>query len=307
MAIATGNEMTAADWNALIATINGVIGTGSGDKGYVQTELSTVNVGDPVLASQMNAVIAALNVAADHQNSSIVMPTGTQSIGDRADAFDGVAPAGGWSIDGSTTAYDVNAAATTIDTNYGNVDVTDQTLGTSSNTTARSSSWSNTIDQTLRFTFSDNDEARQFFNTGGQIRLTYSHPTGTAHDNDWNDVLANGVGEVTFEKNTTTRAGDQGSAQTIGWYQLTTAYQNIYTGTNIGGSPYTNNDVTIQARRDANSTYVEIFCTLTDDYAAFDDTVASGTNTASRTRTSDLYTSVAPTRTEQVTWNSGGS
>lgn len=307
MAVASGNEMTAADFNALINTVNGVIGTGSGDKGYVQTPLSTVNIGDPFLAVDQNALVAAVAKAADHQGSATTLPVATQSIGDRTDALDGTSPAGGWSVDGTTTAYDINTGTSTIDTNYANVDAADQTLGSGSNTAVRVGTWSVSINQTLRFTFSDNPEARQFFNTGGQVRLTYSQPTGTAHDNDWNDVLANSVGEITFEKNITTRAGSKGTAASVGWYQLTTGYQNIYTGTNIGSSPYTNNDVTVQARRDASSTYVEIFVTLTDDYALWDDVVAAGANTSTRTRTSDLYTSVAPTRSEQVTWSTGGS
>ena len=133
--------------------------------------------------------------------------------------------------------------------------------------------------------FSSEDEARYFFNSGGQMRVDLSHPAGTAQDNDWSTSLGTRLGQVRMTYTATTSTGTSALSSALGFYDLTGAYQTIIDGTDIGTGAYTTNDVLIEAKvlsvvgtNGGNGTTVRVRITLTDQHInAFADSVSGGT------------------------------
>jgi hypothetical protein len=106
----------------------------------------------------------------------------------------------------------------------------------------------------------------------------------TARDASWNTVLSNLT--VALGANSSTRiTGSYGTAQNIGFYQLTTTNQVILDGSNSGISAYSINDFTVSARvmsatgtNGGNGSAVVITVTMTDEQTnAFSDIVQPGT------------------------------
>ena len=195
----------------------------------------------------------------------------------------------------------------TLDTNRLNYQAGNMTLTSSAASSTRSTTWgsgSTGITCTFQVVFASEAAARYFFNTGGDIRIALAHPsTSSARNSSWNTVLNNLV--VQFKANTTVRlTGTTGTAQAIGYYQLTTTFQTIHDGTNSGVSPYTSNDYSVEARttaitgeNGAKGTTLQFRVTLTDSQTnAFSDTVASGTNAVlSHLRATNSIVVTAPT------------
>jgi hypothetical protein len=156
---------------------------------------------------------------------------------------------------------------TTIYTNRLNAASQGSTDTTSAN---RASTWSNNLVFTLSATFANGDAARYFFNAGGQLKITFSHPTGTTIDNSLN-ALATACGTVVLSAPTSgtitvastsyngvTKIGGSGTVNAIstnsGYYAWTTANTQVfkqlvasapvgYTNTNINLNVKTNGPV----------------------------------------------------------------
>jgi hypothetical protein len=94
-------------------------------------------------------------------------------------------------------------------------------------------------------TFANGNAARYFFNAGGQIKMTVSHPSGTGIDLLFNNLATN-VGTVVLSAPTSgtvsiagtsyngiTKVGGGGSTPTIsqntGYYALTTSNATVFT------------------------------------------------------------------------------
>lgn len=233
----------AADFNTLVGgnptttsnTLNAVWATGGGSAGYGQTAVANVSTGGTVTAAgQWASIVTTTANAATHQGSSITSVT---------------APVSGNVI---TFTSAVTNNLTTIYTNKLNA----ATQGsTSSNTATRGTSWSQALTFTHTATFANGDAARYFFNSGGQIKMTVSHPSGTGIDLLLNNLASN-VGTVVMSAPTSgsitvvgtsyngiTKVGGGGNSPTIdatkGYYGLTTANANVFTQTaSTGPSSY---------------------------------------------------------------------
>lgn len=181
-------------------------------------------------------------------------------------------------------------ALISIDTGRLNSTSGGKTLFTNQASSTRGSTWGTnavpSISATLLVSFSDENNARYFFNTGGTINFNLSHPSVTTPQNqNWNQVLS-ALGTILFSANNTNRTGSGGTTNAIGYYNLTTSYQTIFNGTNIGGGAYSSNDVLIEAQREsfvgqngANGAEIRFRITLSDQHSnVFSDLVAAGTN-----------------------------
>ncbi|SVE44608.1 uncharacterized protein METZ01_LOCUS497462, partial [marine metagenome] len=73
MAYSSTNTITAADYNSFVSTVNGVIGVGSGTKGYNQTALSSVSATDQITAAHWTGLLTAVTNAATHQGTSVTI------------------------------------------------------------------------------------------------------------------------------------------------------------------------------------------------------------------------------------------
>jgi hypothetical protein len=306
MAYSSNNTITAADYNSFVSTVNGVIGTGSGSKGYGQSDLSTVSATDQITAAHWTSLLGAVNTAATHQGTSVSIPggsdTGYPATGDTIHAFDG-----SQTIGGASYTYDLSTAVTDIDTNYQNVDAAQQTTTASLHTATRTSDWSGAINAEVDITFADANAVRYFFNTGGELHITADQPTtSTDQDTNWNTVFDTAMGTIKMGYTGTTRTGSGGTVSTtIGYYDLTGTYQTIFDGTNIGSGAYSANDVLIQAKTITNG--VRIYINLDDQHSptapSTVDNVTSGTKVDFAVRKSSTYTIANPSYSDFESFN----
>jgi len=316
MTYAKGSNIAATDYNAF-AGVTGtaaassvaaqnkagyLYGIGFGDRGYGQSSptLITKNVGDAVGQEwqDLRSVVASL---ASWTNTPITLlpPTTSLNNGVAVTAHEQDAP--------SSNAYDFQNLIASLDANRFNYQIGNMTLTNSAASTTRSTTWgggTGGITAEFSVTFASEDAARYFFNTGGEIRLALAHPsTLTSRDTSWNTILSNLV--LAFRANAASKiTGAYGTAQAIGYYQLTTAYQTILNGTNSSIGAYTVNDFTISARavsitglNGAKGSVVYFRVQLVDEQTnAFSDIVQSGTiATLSHLRATSTYSLPSPT------------
>ena len=301
MTYSSGNTILAADYNTFVGTVNGVIGPSasykSGD-GYGDADLSTVSASATVNASSWNALIDAVKKAATHQGTSINLPGSALSTGDTIEALDG-------STSGSGT-LNLSQAVTDINTNKANVDAAQQTTVAGSAASTRGSAWgtggTETITATVRLQFSNQVHTDAWFNTGGEIHLTFQHPntgTSSAQDDAWRTIFNTAIGTLKLQKGSISRTGSSGTIAAFGYTSLTGSYQNIFTGTNIGGGAYGANDVNVKALLDTTNHRIDFEIELVDASVAISpstaDSVAAGTAVSIGFRKSTGYNPANPT------------
>ena len=237
MTYAQYGTIAAADYNTLVGTnpnttsgtLNTVWSTGGTTAGYGQTAIATVAAGDTVAAANWANLVNKTSNSASHQGTSITSVT---------------APVAGGTV---TYLSAIPTNLTTIYTSRLNAATQGSTVA---NTVTRASSWSTQILFTHTVTFANGDAARYFFNSGGQLKITCSQPTGTAIDNLWN-ALATAVGTITISapsSGTATiastsytgvkKVGGSGTSTVStnnGYYALTTANANVFSQTAATG------------------------------------------------------------------------
>jgi hypothetical protein len=227
--------------------INSVWSTGNGKGGYGQTAVAPVASNGTLLASQWAGVISTVNAVASHQGTAIT-----------AIAVPGT---------GSPVVY-YDSLPTNI-TNVYNGRNNASAQGSSSTTnTVNSSTWFNAITFTQTVTFASGDAARYFFNAGGQIALTFSHPTGSGINGLFN-ALGTSCGTLVISSpnsgtvsiasvgyNGISKVGGGGSATTllsnVGYWGMTTNNQEVFKqfgGTfTSGGGTYSQNYISVNIR-----------------------------------------------------------
>lgn len=138
------------------------------------------------------------------------------------------------------------------------------TTTTTDGNTNTTTAWTNTLTQITTWTFSSEADCREFFNGGGRLGVSASRTGGTsnAQNTSWTNALS-AIGDVLLRYDTTTASA--GSSTGIGFYELTTSYQNLLTYTSPT-SPYTSDTITVSASVDSttNPTSVSIRIQLTD-------------------------------------------
>lgn len=301
MTYSSGNTILAADYNGFVNTVNGVIGESSsyqsGD-GYGATELSTVSASATVNATSWATLIDAVKKAATHQGTTVNLPGTNPATGDTIEALDG-------STAGSGT-LNLSQAVTDINTNKANVDASEQTTIAGSSASSRGSTWgtggSETISAEIYVQFTNQVHADGFFNAGGEIHLTFQHASGTtAQDDAWRTIFNTAIGTLKLEKGATSRTGNAGTIATLGYTTLTSSYQAMYTGTNIGGGAYGANDVNVTAKIDTTNHRVYFNISLVDQSVAIApstaDQVAAGTAVSVGFRKSTQYNPATPSVT----------
>jgi len=221
------NTLSGGNPTTTSGTINAVWATGGTTAGYGQTAVGNVTVGTSVAATDWANLVNRTASAATHQGTSITSVT---------------APASG-----GTITY-LSAIPTNLTTIY-NSRLNAATQGsTTSNSVTFGSTWSNAVTFTHTATFANGDAARYFFNSGGQLAITCSHPTGTGINLLLNNMASN-VGTVVLSAPTsgsitvvgtsyngvTKIGGGYPTGTTIssnnGYYALTTSNANVFTQT----------------------------------------------------------------------------
>lgn len=232
MTYAQYGTIQATDFNALAGgnpttssgTLNAVWATGGTTAGYGQTALANVAVGDTVAASQWATLVGNTASAASHQGTAIT----SVSI----------------PVTGGTITY-LSAIPTNLTTIYNSRLNASSQGSTTSNTITTSTTWSSLATFTHTATFANGNAARYFFNSGGQLAITCSHPGSSGINLLFNNLCSN-VGTVVMSSpssgsitvsavsyNGITKIGGGGTAPTIstnsGYFAMTTSNANVFT------------------------------------------------------------------------------
>lgn len=252
MTWAAGGLVQASDLNTMLGgnptttanTLNATWATGGNNAGYGQTAVANVAAGDIVSATPWNGLFYNTKNSADHQGTSI------SSIAN---------------VSSSNVVTFYSAAQTNLNSIYASRGNAGSQGSTVSNSATVSATWTSSATFTANVNFANGDAARYFFNAGGQIAMTASHPNTTAGVNQALSNLCSAIGTVVISGpssgavtiagtsyNGVTKVGGSGSTETLvsgrGYFGLTTS--NVtYFDQNTAESPYaTVMDLTLQSR-----------------------------------------------------------
>ena len=237
MSYAQNGLIQATDYNTLVGvspsstanTLNTVWAVGASTAGYGQTALAQVSAGDVITAAQWANLINTTANAGSHQGTSLTSIT---------------APA-----TGGTVTY-LSALPTNVQSIYTGRNNASAQGSTTSNTATYGSTWASALTFTHTVTFASGDAARYFFNAGGQIKITMSHPAGSGINALFNSLAtacgtivqsAPTSGTVTIAStsyNGISKVGGSGSATlgtNTGYYALTTANAQVFSQTATTG------------------------------------------------------------------------
>lgn len=220
--------------------IAALIGVGYSSRGYGYTELTlpVKNIGDLIQASEWNALRSGVNLINMHISSTeTIQPNVTV-------ATDVVA------FDGSRSRVNLTDVISGLDTNrlYPNPEV--MTLSNVLNS-QRTTSWNYATNLYHEFTvdFGSEDAARFFFNTGGAIYIS-ANCTGGA-STQMNIAVAqmlSEMGTIIFSATGVTYTGYNGNLFPIGFYNLTTSFEQIFSHYGDQSSMYSNISYIITVR-----------------------------------------------------------
>jgi len=230
--------------------INSVWSIGNGKGGYGQSAVLPVVSTGKVTATEWASTISTVNSVASHQGTpitAIAVPT-----------------------TGSPVVY-YDALPTNITNVYAGKNNASAQGSSSTTSTTNATTWYNYLTFTQTVTFASGDAARYFFNAGGQIGLTFAHPTGSGINGLFN-ALATSLGTVVVSSPNTgtatiaavnyngiTKVGGAGTVSTLlpnaGYWGLTTTNQEVFkqfggsfTNPVPGGGTYSQNFVSVNVK-----------------------------------------------------------
>ena len=254
-------DITAARINNLQSSIALILGNGSGQTGYGQTvtSLPVNNTGDVVEAADMNAIYADILKARVHQvgvgdvgiaevvqNLNIVAEQTSNFINDQGESLT--------DPDGFKKGIeDFESLMTQVQTDKALIHPSQAAIEPGISST-RSSTWNGLIVHEVAVTFSSAAAKRFFFNTGGEIRLSANNTgASTPKGLDWAQLCSQ-IGIIKFSAETTVSTSG-GGGSTVGNYDLTTSFQNIYQkiGSGTYSAVYAGNIYTVKARSDIDT------------------------------------------------------
>ena len=274
-------NITAAKYNFLQGRIQTILGVGSGTSGYNQPVQSySINVSDDITATHLNNLYIDMTNARTHQTG--IEPTEisevTQDLNvitDENDSFF-VSDDGTQSSDpaGDTKKFQAfEDLMTLIEQDKFVIDATQAGFRSAGINNSRTQIWGgNALPQTIVHEFvvkfSNENHRRAFFNSGGEIRIEASvihnlspGDNNYAKTNDWSNMLS-AMKTIKFNYNSTdsfelvnaesgvSQPTNNGTGSAIGNYQLTSAYQTVYSKT--GSGLYADNEYLIKAKENSN-------------------------------------------------------
>ena len=245
MAYESGGIISATDYNNLLNDtnkFNTTWSTGNGDAGYGQTAVTTKTAGDIVSATEWASLINKLNITRTHQTGS---GTGVVAV-----------------VTGDVVEYQIGVG-NGVDLAYTNrLTFNAQGSTTTDSGTTHNPNDSSTAAQQHTFTrtatFASADQARYFFNNGGELNLALtagSNTGGTGRGASLLNLVTATGGFQDFRA--TTNGGRTGTGETettndltIGYYDLTTSNQTISRVDESGAAytPYTSDFVTVAVK-----------------------------------------------------------
>ncbi len=227
--------ITALDYNNIYNKVSSILGSGVGSRGYGQTlQSSPVFAGNEITRDQWNNLRNDLISIRRHQTGNdptiVSVAIGTPiglSVGDAKTNYDQIADLS------DTERFSLG---------------TGQFIINAVDSKSYTSSWGNTpstrvASAELHVIFSNNNDARYFFNSGGKFRFSAQRSGGsaTAQNGAWTNLLS-AVGTQQF--------GGQ-TPSLINWYSLTDVYQEFYRLSS--STPYSDNVFKLEAKSNVPS------------------------------------------------------
>jgi len=165
--MAVNDKIDKDDYNSIVTVINNVLGSGSGNSGYGQSvQSSNVSVSNRITVNEWNDLANDLRSIGIHQNGTTPsLPTANEGNIVK--------------FNSTTEPYDRyltvanNFASTRFNLGAG------QFITVNKNSQSRTFSWKNQVECTITIDFGTANDARHFFNSGGQIRINSTRTGGT--------------------------------------------------------------------------------------------------------------------------------
>jgi len=223
-------QVTAVDYNTIRSKVVSILGTGTGTRGYGQTlNSSEVVQGNIITKAQWDSLKYDLVNAKTHQDGT--RPTIVSLASGDVIRLGPSNP---------NTNYD--SIADQVVLGRFNIGV-GQSVLTAKGTQSFTGSFGARAECTLTVTFGTTDEARYFFNSGGQVKIVSSRAGGTSsqQNNAWTNLLSS-VGTQSMGSNV---------PSIINFYSLTNSFQTMYQQS--ATSSYSSNYYSIEVKCDIAS------------------------------------------------------
>lgn len=271
-----------------------LIGVGYGIRGYGQSvSFPAVSVGTVITASQWEIIRDVMNTINVHTGASLTLqPSVLSGTLIRAN-------------DGSTGRVSIASLIALLDTAKMNADITQMQVS-SVLTSTRNTLWSTEVLHEFTIDCSTENNARYFFNSGGQIYTSGSRSGGSVTSiNTAMSTLLSSMGTIKFGSTATTYTGSGGVAYNIGYYGLTNSYQTIFTHT--GAGYYIPMNYTLTARREnyvglngSNGSLVRMQATFSTGLSSYYTLDGTLTSSVSQLKENGGLTITSPTYTTTV-------
>lgn len=299
MTYGTGQKVLQTDFNQINSDVNDVLGTGNADYGYGQSGGLAALTGNPVIDGDDHWKVIRTNIltCATHQGTATanLPPANLFDLGDVITAY--------------PPTYDLLAMVTSIRTNRLVADAGSLATTLDVLTSTRGTAWTGVLEHEFTATFTDEDRARWFFNSGGKIQVRASRSGGTVSSQNtaWTNLLS-AIGTVSMDYTATTQTGAGGTTSAIGYYDLTGSYQTIFTQNSSGA--YASNQYKVEARREGftgirggNGSVVRVKVTFNDAHsnAFFDSVDGTLTSNVDQVKANTPLTISAPTWANTIT------
>lgn len=248
MAAGIGSKAEYLDYNAIQTIVNSVFGSGSADYGYGQNVTSAQVLQNTLITvSQWNSLRNDLIKSRQHQSGvdesgNLGLPTLDIRLSetDRA-AYLSMANL----IKNNRTIAPPSSEASLV----------------SLITANRPAGWTSTINHTITIEFGTADKLRWFFNAGGNFQISASlnnyQTTGNSAqvNTSWATLMTN-MGTIKLTRSSTTNTGTGTPATSIGYGNLNTSDQLIFSKLVEAGNQYTPNQYDLYARLSGVSSIV---------------------------------------------------
>ena len=261
-----------ADYNDIQSKVANVLGTGSADSGWGQTVFSSqVTVSNKVSINDWSNLRYDIINAWQHiYGTTPTLVTATQSDKIKANSL--------------TAPYkQYESYANVIQARKIVQPPSSEAVTTVKTPQSYTGSWNTSLSATVTVDFTSAEQARFFFNSGGEIRFTSTHAgsTGSTQNTTWASLLTQSTpvfGGAKPEIGTSPADGTN-------YHRLTTTYQTWFNAT--ATSPYATNTFKISARtKPTDSTAIEFFVEWIDDHIG----IGGGPDTVSGTTSLNITT-----------------
>jgi hypothetical protein len=265
---AVNSKILKTDYNAIRDKLVAVLGNGSGNIGWgQQARIQSTAVGDDSKVTinewanlRYDVINAYKHIFGSNPTTAVVSEGGTVRYTSTFTPDTG-------SLDVPQKQYDdwadtITGARFTV--------AAGESAATGVVSSSKTTAWISQCTCTIQVYWSNANDARYWFNSGGQIRISASRSGGAASNQNtsWTSLLSS-AGTQSFGAATPSTGTSPNDG--TNWYKTTSTFQTYYTGT--ASSPYGSNNVQLQARcvdQPSNSSgtasQLEIRVLFTDGY-----------------------------------------